>query len=112
MIGCFLYQMWDLFGQFMSELKTVAVYFEEKTTIEFPSFAFCDSRGFTKKIGITSNATLYNSSTFNVEVEASTPYTNDLEGTYTIQYVPTTFNGICKLYEFIGGYGVNSLLGR
>ena len=112
MIVCFFYQMWDLFGEFLSGLKTVAVSFEEKLSIEFPSFAFCDSAAFKKKIGITSNATLYNSSTFNVEVEASIPYTNDLEGTYTIQYVPTTFNGICKLYEFIGEHKVSTVIGK
>ena len=114
MIGCFLYQMWDLFGQFLSELKTVAVHFEEETAVEFPSFAFCDSRGFTKKIGITSNATLYNSSTFHVEVDVhmSNEHLENLPINYTVQYLPTIFNGYCKLYEFTGGYGVNSLLSR
>ena len=40
MIVCFLVQMWELFGQFNSELKTVAVSFKEENMIEFPSFAF------------------------------------------------------------------------
>ena len=112
MIFCFFYQMWDLFGEFLSGLKTVAVSFEEKLSMEFPSFAFCDSAAFTKKIGITANATLYNSSTFNIEVHASLRYTNDLEDTYTIQSVPTTFNGYCKLYEFIGEHKVSTVIGK
>ena len=112
MIGCFLCQMWDLFDQFLSELKTVAVSYEEKTELEFPSFAFCDSRGFTKKIGITSNATLYNSTTFNVEVVVHPEYPHNTTGTCTVQYLPTIFNGYCKLFEFHRKYRVGTLMGK
>ena len=116
MIGCFLYQMWDLFDQFLGELRTVAVSFEKKNSVEFPSFAFCDSTAFTKKIGITSNTTLYNSSTFYVDVDVEFSLENglikDLSGSYTVQYLPTTFNGYCKFYEFTGENQVSTLVGE
>ena len=48
MIACFLYQMRDLFNQFLDEKKTVAVAFEEHDGVEFPNFAFCDSKAFTE----------------------------------------------------------------
>ena len=109
MIGCFLYQMWDLFDQFLGELRTVAVSFEKKNAVEFPSFAFCDSTAFTKKIGITSNTTLYNSSTFYVDVDMEVSIENC---SYTVQYLPTTFNGYCKFYEFTGEVQVGTTVGE
>ena len=114
MIGCFLYQMWDLFDQFLGELRTVAVSFEKKNAVEFPSFAFCDSTAFTENIGIIANFTLYNSSTFNVEGEVSmvNSLIHDLTGTYTVQYFPTTCNGYCKLYEFHGEHRVGTIIGK
>ena len=114
MIVCFLLQMWELFDQFISELKTVAVSFEEENEIEFPSFAFCDSTAFTEKIGITSNTTLYNATAFNVKKEISLGrgLIGDLTDTYTVESFPTTFNGYCTLYEFHGKRQVDNLLSK
>ena len=115
MIGCLLFQMWELFDQYLSEMKTVAVSFEEKNPIEFPSFAFCDSTAFTKRIGVTANATLYNATAFNVEVDVSivrSSVSSYLTDNYTVQSVPTTDNGYCTLYELYGEYPVNTLFGK
>ena len=121
MIGCFFYQMWPLFEEFLSELKTVTVSYKEKYAVEFPNFAFCDSTAFTENIGIIANFTLYNSSTFNVDDEVSMVNSQfslenglikDLTGTYTVQYFPTTCNGYCKLYEFHGEHRVGTIIGK
>ena len=100
MIGCLLFQMWELFDQYLSEMKTVAVSFEEENAIEFPSFAFCDSTAFTKRIGVTANATLYNATAFSVEVDLSivrNSVSSYLTDNYTVQSVPTTDNGYCTI---------------
>ena len=107
MIGCFLAQMWELFEQFISELKTVAVSFKHEKTIEFPSFAFCDSKAFTEKIGFTPNVTLYNASTFNLEPEISlVHYAN-----HSVESFPTNSNGYCTLYQIHGKYDISRILG-
>ena len=67
MVFGFLAQMWELFGQFLSGLKTVAVSFEERPSMEFPSLAFCDSRAVKRRISTTVNAAQYNATTFNLE---------------------------------------------
>ena len=118
MIGCFLLQIWELFDQFISELKTVAVSFKEENTIEFPSFAFCDSTPFTEKLGVISNDTLYNATAFNVEEDISLEITlenglhDNLTDTYTVESFPTTCNGYCTLYEFHGKRQVNDLISK
>ena len=66
MVGGFLVQMWEIFIQFHNELKTIAVSFEEKAALEFPSIAICDSRAFTELSTMTANAMRYNSTTFSV----------------------------------------------
>ena len=110
--------MWELFDQFLSELKTVAVSFKEESELEFPSLAFCDSTAFTEKIGITSNATLYNASTFNFEEEISfsmflgNGLTDNLTDYYEVESFPTGFNGYCTLYEFHGKHQVSGILGN
>ena len=71
MVAAFLYQMWELFGQFLSGLTTVAISFEEKEEFELPSFAFCDSRAFTKSVSIEETLTRYNDTTFDLEVSSS-----------------------------------------
>ena len=109
MIACFLYQMGDLFNQYRDEKKTVAVSFEEHHGLEFPSFAFCDSKAFTEKIRFTSNVSLYNASTFYVDVNISNLFHNV---TSTIQYFPTVFNGYCKLFEFSGEHASSTFLCR
>ena len=109
--------MWELFDQFLSELKTVAVSFKEESELEFPSFAFCDSTAFTEKIGITSNATLYNASTFNFEEEISfsmflgNGLTDKMMDSYNVESFPTIHNGYCTLYEFYGKHQVSGILG-
>ena len=114
MIGLFLYQMWDLFNEFLNELKTVAISFEDEDWVEFPSFVFCDSRAFARRIGITSNTTLYNDTTYNVEEEVSLNFhpINTKTNTYSVQSFPTTFNGYCTLFEFDGKHEVSTMLGK
>ena len=106
MICCFLSQMWDLFDQFLNELKTVAVSFEEKKVVEFPSFAFCDNTAFKNRIGVIASATLYNATAYNVEVTMKNAIN------FTIQSVSTTDNGYCTLYESNGELPVNKMIGN
>ena len=114
MIGLFLYQMLDLFKQYLNELKTVAVSFEEKDWVEFPSFVFCDSRAFVRRVGMTSNGTLYNETALNVKYDVSLMFhpMNKETDTYSFQTFPTTFNGYCTLYEFDGKHGENTRLSK
>ena len=108
MMGMLLSQMWDLFHQYLSELKTVAVSYKVENAVEFPSFAFCDSTAFTKRIGVIANATQYNDSALNVEVEVSVyPPTGD---NLTVQTFPTTDNGYCTNYDLYGEYPLNTFL--
>ena len=103
--------MWELFDQFLSELKTVTVSFKEEKALQFPSFAFCDKYGFKEKIGITSNATLYNASTYHFEEELRLDMVDNafnLTGTYVVESFPTTSNGYCTLYEFRGKHKVGA----
>ena len=105
--------MWELFDQFLSELKTVTVSFKEEKALQFPSFAFCDKFGFKEKIGITSNATLYNASTYHFEDELSLDMVDgNLTGTYVVETFPTTSNGYCTLYEFHGKHQVGAYPGE
>ena len=69
MVAGFLAQMWKLFGQFLSGMKTVAVSFEERKSMEFPTFAFCDSRAVKRRMATTVNEAQFNATTFNVEEE-------------------------------------------
>ena len=119
MVVGFLAQMWELFGQFLSGLKTVAVSFEEKKTMEFPSFAFCDSRAFRSRVSNIANAAQYNATTFNLEEEVKLTTVGDMEiaaddweNTYTSQLVPTAFNGYCMLYEFYREYPISTFVSK
>ena len=64
MVGLFLVQMWELFVQFHSGMKAIAISFEQRNEIEFPSFAICDSNGFRKPTYTIIDAAQYNASTF------------------------------------------------
>ena len=119
MVVGFLAQMWELFGQFLSGLKTVAVSFEEKKTMEFPSFAFCDSRALKSRMSFSANAAQFNATTFNLEEEIklitignSDSAIDEWENTYKSKLVPTMFNGYCKLYEFNREFQFNSIVGK
>ena len=119
MVVGFLAQMWELFGQFLSGLKTVAVSFEEKKTLEFPSFAFCDSRAVKSRMSTTANSAQYNATAFNLEEEimlikvgSIDTAIDDWENTYVSHLVPTMLNGYCMLYEFYRDYPVNTIAGE
>ena len=84
MVGGFLVQMWEIFIQFHNELKTIAVSFEEKAALEFPSIAICDSRAFTELSTMTANAMRYNSTTFSVEGQISLKIRRSFKGSIRI----------------------------
>ena len=119
MVTGFLTQMWDLFEQFCSGWKTIAVHFEERTEIAFPSFAICDSRAYRKLMPWTADAEQYNASTFNLEEHVSLHiqsnqgyYDNGIVNdwnSYTTELLPTIFNGYCMLYEFEREYPINTM---
>ena len=113
MVGGFLAQMWEVFEQFHSGLKTIAVWFDEKDTIEFPSIAICDSRAFTKLTRLMGNSAQYNATTFNLEEQISL-YINfdkaDDQNPFTTELLPTLYNGWCLLHEFPRNYPVGAKL--
>ena len=113
MICLFFWQMWELFGQYISNMKTVAVSFKEEGKVEFPNFAFCDSTAFTERIGIIANETVYNATAFNVEVEASI-FMNTRFSTENItsHSFPTTDNGYCTLIELHGKFQANAAISK
>ena len=107
MVGLFLVQMWELFVQFHSGMKAIAISFEERDEIEFPSFAICDSNGFRKRTYTIPNANQYNASTFDMEGQVNLSlsfFGNDKEVNdqynYTTELFATLYNGYCMLYEF------------
>ena len=113
MVVGFLAQMWELFGQFLSGLKTVAVSFEKRKTMEFPSFAFCDSRAFRSRMSNTANAAQYNATTFNLEKQVSIHIFFDQGSnwnTYTTELLPTIYNGYCILHETHRNFPVTAKL--
>ena len=67
MFGGFLVQMWELFVQFRSGMKAIAITNEERDKLEFPSFALCHSRAFTRFTYTMVDVANYNSTTFNME---------------------------------------------
>ena len=116
MVGGFLGQMWNLFDQFLSGLKTVAISYEEKMEIEFPSFAICNSKAFTKPSGGIGSADRYNANTYDMENEIQFEMGNyhsgldDWQNSYATEHIPTIFNGYCMLFEFHRGYPNNTWL--
>ena len=119
MVFGFLAQMWDLFDQFLSGLKTVAISFEERETMEFPSFAFCDSQALRSRVMVTPNAAQFNATTFNMEeaiklmtIASFNKKIDVWETTYTSELVPTMLNGYCMLYEFSRDYPVSTFAGK
>ena len=115
MLGGFLAQMWEVFNQFNSGLKAIAVSFEEQDTIEFPSIAICDSRAYRKLTSLTGNAAQYNATTFNLEEQVSLYIYGNYEkaddwNTSTKELLPTIYNGYCTLHEFHRYYPVTAKL--
>ena len=107
MVGLFLVQMWELFVQFHSGMKAIAISFEERDEIEFPSFAICDSNGFRKRTYTIPSEKQYNASTFDMEGQVTlslSVFGNDNEVNdqynYTSELFATLYNGYCMLYEF------------
>ena len=112
MVGGFLAQMWDLFDKFVGGLKTVAVSFEERATLEFPSFAFCDSRAFRNSTSAElhfGNAEYFNATTFDIDkdVEFGMFWSKEATMNHTVQIIPTILNGYCKFFDIHGSYQVN-----
>ena len=116
MVGGFLAQMWNVFDQFLRGLKTVAISYEEKMEIEFPSFAFCNSQAYTKPIGKIGNADRYNANTYNMENGIQLYMSNyehdldDWQNSFTTEHFPTVYNGYCLSYEFHMDYPSNTWL--
>ena len=66
LVICFLLQMWEQFDKFLKKQKTVAVSFEDREVHKFPTFAFCDIRGYNEEIIFTATAARYKETTFDV----------------------------------------------
>ena len=66
LVICFLLQMWEQFDKFLKKQKTVAVSFEDRELHKFPTFAFCDIRGYNEEIIFAATAARYKETTFDV----------------------------------------------
>ena len=108
MIVGFLAQMWDLFDKFLGQSKTVAVSFEERGALEFPSFAFCDSRAFRNNTLVEQlgNEVFFNATTFDLvkDVEVGDSWSMGTEINYSVHIVATHLNGYCKVFDIHGSY--------
>ena len=113
--------MWEQFDKFLKDQKTVASSFEERKAQKFPTFAFCDSRGYNTKIFVAGTAERYNETTFDVENEvdlyemcvSDTDCTNPSNWSDASDHmVPTGYNGYCKLYEFYKPYDTGTYAGE
>ena len=106
MVSCFIFQMWEQLDKFVKGQTTVAVSFEERKTQKFPTFAFCDHRGYRMDVRFVATTSRYNATTFDVESEVilhglcDGDYTCGRKPKYSVRMVPTTYNGHCKLFEF------------
>ena len=116
MVVGFLTQIWEVFDQFHSGLKTIAVSYEERDTVEFPSFAVCDSRAFRKLTPWTADAEHYNGSTFDLEIQVSLympgqvkQHEVNMAKSYSTELLPTVYNGYCLLYEFQRKFPINAV---
>ena len=119
MFCSFIFQMWEQFDKFLKRQKTVAVSFEEKNEQKFPTFAFCDSRGYNKEFGYFATpgtSDVYNETAFDVEREVVfMGVWTDLSYTtpnISQHMVPTMYNGYCKLYEFHEHYTTGAYAGE
>ena len=125
MVGGFLVQMWDLFVQFRSGMKAIAISNEDRDRVEFPSFAFCHSKAFNKFTYTMVEVAKYNSSTFHMEGQiklimfgkddSSEDWKDDSSEDwekYTSELLPTLYNGYCMLYEFQRTYPPNAEIGK
>ena len=117
MFGGFLVQMWELFIQFCSGMKAIAISNEDRDKVEFPSFALCHSKAFNKFTYTMVEVAKYNSSTFNMEGQIkfiSFGMDDSAEDwdIYTSELLPTLYNGYCMLYEFQRTYPPNAEIGK
>ena len=118
MVLGFLAHMWDQTSKFFTGLTTVGVSYEDRSRIKFPTFAFCDSRAYNVRQPFAATAPLYNSTAFNVEQEVvftGVTETDDPEAikpvNHTVRVFPTTYNGLCKSYEFHDVHKVRTYAG-
>ena len=107
MVVGFLAHMWHQTNKFFTGLTTVGVSYEDRSRIKFPTFAFCDSRAYNVRQPFAATATLYNATAFNVEEEVVLSGVFGLADqatimpvNHTVRVFPTTYNGLCKSYEF------------
>ena len=118
MVVGFLAHMWDQTNKFFTGLTTVGVSYEDRSRIKFPTFAFCDSRAYNVRQPFAATASLYNSTAFDVEQEVvftGVTETDDPEAikpvNHTVRVFPTTYNGLCKSYEFHDVHKVRTYAG-
>lgn len=110
----FIWQIWDQAGKFLSGFSTVAVSWEQKKTLSFPTFVFCDSQGFT----VTSkgfekalrNRDSFKNHTVEVHVYLSGIGTHEFGNRETPEYdsyeLPTLYNGMCKVFTIRTEYPI------
>ena len=118
MVVGFLAHMWHQTNKFFTGLTTVGVSYEDRSRIKFPTFAFCDSRAYNVRQPFAATASLYNSTAFDVEQEVvftGVTETDDPEAikpvNHTVRVFPTTYNGLCKSYEFHDVHKVRTYAG-
>ena len=119
MVVGFLAHMWHQTNKFFTGLTTVGVSYEDHSKIKFPTFAFCDSRAYNVRQPFAATATLYNATAFNVEEEVVlsgvfglADQSTLMPANHTVRVFPTTYNGLCKSYEFHDVHKVRTYGGK
>ena len=114
----FLAHMWGQVNKFFSGLTTVGVSYEERATIKFPTFAFCDSRAYKIRIPFAATKEKYNATAYDIDSEVvigGVTLLDDQEtmmpANHTARIFPTTYNGLCKSFEFHETHKVRSYAG-
>ncbi len=99
----FVAQIWRELMKYFSDMKTVAVSFEPEPRPRFPTFAFCDSRGFRHLGQFPATEAEYEEDGFNMTGQvilngtAQTDNDIDRQPEFIEFILPTLYNGFCKV---------------
>ncbi len=104
MFSGFVAHMWQQFEKYVDGVKTVAVSFNRTDKLAFPTFAFCDSRGYVGRRAFPGVREDYVRSAQDVTDDVDffgvgkTDYDiTKVNQTFYVRVIPTVFNGFCKV---------------
>lgn len=102
-VAGFAWQIWDQLLKFFGEKKTVAISYETKTTLRFPTFVFCNHEAYRKFANLGRTEAEYRADAFDVAVRFNGTTTTDFgepgDSRADVTVVPTVYNGFCKMFH-------------